>query len=257
MWEQREDWDPAREAQAFVDAEKGVETVEDALAGTRDIVAEWVNEDQQARARIRVYFTRHGQYQCRAIKGKEEVGFKYENYFDWQEPLAKSPSHRVLAMRRGEKEGFLRLRIVAPPEEALSLLEALFVKRPSPAAEQVKLAVADGYQRLLAPSIETEIRLESKKQADRDAIKVFSENLRQLLLASPLGPKAILAIDPGFRTGCKVVCLDRQGQLLHDTVIYPSQGVGNAENAARILRELVERFDIETIAIGNDTSNLS
>ena len=254
MLEQREDWDPAQEAQAFVDAEKGVETVEDALAGTRDIVAEWVNEDQQARACIRVHFTQQGQYQCRAIKGKEEVGFKYENYFDWQEPLAKSPSHRILAMRRGEKEGFLRLRIVAPQEKALSLLEALFVKRPSPAAEQVKLAVADGYKRLLVPSIETEIRLESKKQADRDAIKVFSKNLRQLLLASPLGQKAILAIDPGFRTGCKVVCLDRQGQLLHDTVIYPSQGVGNAENAARILRDLVERFGIETIAIGNGTA---
>ncbi|MCH7918368.1 MAG: RNA-binding transcriptional accessory protein [Planctomycetes bacterium] len=254
MLEQREDWDPAQEAQAFVDAEKGVETVEDALAGTRDIVAEWVNEDQQARACIRVHFTQQGQYQCRAIKGKEEVGFKYENYFDWQEPLAKSPSHRILAMRRGEKEGFLRLRIVVPQEKALSLLEALFVKRPSPAAEQVKLAVADGYKRLLVPSIETEIRLESKKQADRDAIKVFSRNLRQLLLASPLGQKAILAIDPGFRTGCKVVCLDRQGQLLHDTVIYPSQGVGNAENAARILRDLVERFGIETIAIGNGTA---
>lgn len=254
MLEQREDWDPAQEAQAFVDAEKGVETVEDALAGTRDIVAEWVNEDQQARACIRVHFTQQGQYQCRAIKGKEEVGFKYENYFDWQEPLAKSPSHRILAMRRGEKEGFLRLRIVVPQEKALSLLEALFVKRPSPAAEQVKLAVADGYKRLLVPSIETEIRLESKKQADRDAIKVFSKNLRQLLLASPLGQKAILAIDPGFRTGCKVVCLDRQGQLLHDTVIYPSQGVGNAENAARILRDLVERFGIETIAIGNGTA---
>ena len=141
-----------------------------------------------------------------------------------------------------------------PQEKALSLLEALFVKRPSPAAEQVKLAVADGYKRLLVPSIETEIRLESKKQADRDAIKVFSRNLRQLLLASPLGQKAILAIDPGFRTGCKVVCLDRQGQLLHDTVIYPSQGVGNAENAARILRDLVERFGIETIAIGNGTA---
>ena len=254
MLEQREDWDPAQEAQAFVDAEKGVETVEDALAGTRDIVAEWVNEDQQARACIRVHFTQQGQYQCRAIKGKEEVGFKYENYFDWQEPLAKSPSHRILAMRRGEKAGFLRLRIVVPQEKALSLLEALFVKRPSPAAEQVKLAVADGYKRLLVPSIETEIRLESKKQADRDAIKVFSKNLRQLLLASPLGQKAILAIDPGFRTGCKVVCLDRQGQLLHDTVIYPSQGVGNAENAARILRDLVERFGIETIAIGNGTA---
>ena len=254
MLEQREDWDPAQEAQAFVDAEKGVETVEDALAGTRDIVAEWVNEDQQARACIRVHFTQQGQYQCRAIKGKVEVGFKYENYFDWQEPLAKSPSHRILAMRRGEKEGFLRLRIVVPQEKALSLLEALFVKRPSPAAEQVKLAVADGYKRLLVPSIETEIRLESKKQADRDAIKVFSKNLRQLLLASPLGQKAILAIDPGFRTGCKVVCLDRQGQLLHDTVIYPSQGVGNAENAARILRDLVERFGIETIAIGNGTA---
>lgn len=254
MLEQREDWDPPLEAQAFVDADKSVETVEDALAGARDIVAEYVNEDQRARASVRVHFNRHGQYQCRAIKGKEEVGFKYENYFDWQEPLAKSPSHRILAMRRGEKEGFLRLRVVASQEEALSLLEALFVKGSSPAAEQIKLAVADGYKRLLAPSIETEIRLESKKQADRGAIKVFSENLRQLLLASPLGQKAILAIDPGFRTGCKVVCLDRQGQLLHDTVIYPSQGVGNAENAARVLRELVERFAIETVAIGNGTA---
>ncbi len=250
----QEEMDPLAEAAAFVDAEKGVESVEDALAGARDIIAEWVNEDQTARARMRDYYSTRAFFKSKVISGKEIEGVKYKDYFDWEEPVNKAPSHRVLAMRRGEKEDFLILRVLPPEEEALDILDALFVKGEGPASEQVKTAIHDSYKRLLSPSMETEIRLETKKRADEEAIRVFVENVRQLLLAPPLGQKNVLAVDPGFRTGCKVVCLDRQGKLLHAETIYPLQSEKVAADASSKILEMCRRFGIEAIAVGNGTA---
>src|SRR3990172_184996 len=246
--------DPAAEAALFIDKEKGVETAEDALAGARDIIAEWVNEDQNARAKMREFYHSKGMFKTRVILGKEEEGIKYKDYYDWQEPIASAPSHRILAMRRGEKEGFLILRAVPPEEEAFALLEALFVKGDSPASQQVRLAVHDSYKRLLSLSMEGEVRLAAKERADAEAIRVFAENLRQLLLAPPLGGKNVLAIDPGFRTGCKVVCVDCQGKLLHTDVIYPHFSEKNSGEAGAKVSELCTRFKVEAIAIGNGTA---
>jgi uncharacterized protein len=218
-------------------------------------MAEWVSEDQQARARLRELFMTRGVFQSQVIAGKESDGSKYADYFAWEEPVATAPSHRILAMRRGEKEEFLTFRVLVPEEDALRGLESLFVKTRNAASQQVKLAVHDGFKRLLAPSIETEVRLLTKKRADEAAIAVFAENLRQLLLASPLGQKNVLAIDPGFRTGCKVVCLDRQGQLVHSTTIFPYQGEKGAAEAATCLRELCDTYAVEALAIGNGTAS--
>jgi uncharacterized protein len=247
--------DPAAQAEAFVDQSKGVESAEDALAGARDIIAEWVSEEQTARARIRELFSGKGLFQTKVAKDKEEEGRKYEDYFDWTESVAKAPSHRILAMRRGTNEGFLRLQITAPEEQALQILERLFVKGHSACSEQVKEAVTDSYKRLLSPSMETEILAATKLRADEEAIRVFAENLRQLLLAPALGQKNVLAIDPGFRTGCKVVCLDRQGQLKHSDVIFPHQSEKLAASDAAKTASLCEKFDIEAIAIGNGTAS--
>jgi uncharacterized protein len=247
--------DPLAEAQVFVDAAKGVESAQDALAGARDILAERVSDDATARTRMRALYAGKGVVRTKVLPGKEEAGAKFKDYFDWSEPLNKVPSHRLLAMRRGEEEGFLMLRITPPEEEALTQLEPLFVQAPGrPAGEQVRLAVGDSYRRLLGPAIEVEMRLESKKKADREAIRVFAENLRQLLLAPPLGRKNVLAIDPGFRTGCKVVCLDRQGKLLHHEVLYPGQSDYRAGEAADRVRTLCQKLQIEAIAIGNGTA---
>ena len=246
--------DPEKEASAFVDAEKGVESAEDALSGSRDIIAEWVSEDQRARERLRDLFFAQGVMRSKVIAGKEEAGIKYRDYYEWEEPVSKAPSHRVLAIRRGEKEGFLTLRIIPSEEEALSILDGIFVKGVSPASEQVRTAVHDSYKRLLSHSIEAEIRLSIKKRADAEAIKVFVENLRQLLLAPPLGGKRVLAIDPGFRTGCKVVCLDRQGKLLKNDTIYPHFSEKGVSEAAVTIRELCAKFAIEAVAIGNGTA---
>ena len=191
---------------------KGWTSAEDALAGARDIIAEWVNEDQTARARMRSYYASKAVIKSRVISEKEEQGIKYKDYYEWEEPAATAPSHRILAIRRGEKEDFLSLRVLPPEEEALEILDSLFVKGEGPAAEQVRMAVHDSYKRLLSLSMETEIRLDIKKRADEEAIRVFAENLRQLLLSPPLGQKRVLAIDPGFRTGCKVVCSGPAGQ---------------------------------------------
>jgi uncharacterized protein len=242
------------EAATFIDAAKGVASVEEALAGARDIIAEWVSEDQRAREKMRELFSAKGIMQSKVISGKEEEGIKYKDYYEWKEPLAKAPSHRVLAIRRGEHEGFLILRILPAEDEALSLLESLFIKGSGPASEQVRDAVHDSYKRLLSASMETEIRLASKKKADVEAIRVFVENLRQLLLSPPLGRKNILAIDPGFRTGCKVVCLDQQGKLLHNDTIYPHLSDKGIEEAATKIRDICGRFGIEAIAIGNGTA---
>lgn len=239
---------------AFINAEKGVTSITEALAGARDIMAEWVSEDQKGREIIRELYRAKGILRAKVIPGKEEEGIKYRDYYEWEESVSRAPAHRVLAIRRGESEGFLSHRIVPPEDEAISLLEALFVKRDTPASEQVKAAVHDSYKRLLSFSIEGEIRLSTKKRADEEAIRVFAENIRQLLLAAPLGRKNILALDPGFRTGCKTVCLDRQGKLLHHDTIFPHSGDRSAGEAAGKIRDLCNRFGIEAIAIGNGTA---
>ncbi|MBP8696156.1 MAG: RNA-binding transcriptional accessory protein [Syntrophobacterales bacterium] len=246
--------DPAAEAAAFVDAGKGVVTAEDALAGARDIIAEWVNENQEARARMRGLFAAKGVLRSKVIADKEAEGAKFRDYFAWEEPVASAPSHRVLAMRRGESEKILSLSIAPPEEDALKILEEQFVTGQGPASGQVREAVHDSYRRLLCWSMETEIRLETKKRADEAAIRVFADNLRQLLLAPPLGQKNILAVDPGFRTGCKVVCLDRQGKLLHSDTIFPHFSEEGKAKAAETIRALAEKFSIEAIAVGNGTA---
>ena len=246
--------DPESLAAAYIDDEKGVASAEDALAGARDIIAEWVNEDQTARERIRDLFSTKATIRSRVIPEKEKEGIKYQDYYEWEEPITKSPSHRLLAMRRGEREGFLTLRIAPSEEEALAILEGLFIKAAGAAAEQVRTAVRDSYKRLLLGSMETEIRVTSKKKADETAISVFADNLRQLLLASPLGQKTLLAVDPGFRTGCKIVCLDRQGKLLHHDTIYPLLSEKAREDAGRKIRDLCSHWKIEAIAVGNGTA---
>lgn len=250
----QDDRDPAAEAAAFVNSEKGVDSVEDALAGARDIIAEWVNEDQTARTKMRDLYTDSGIFKTKVIPGKEEEGIKYKDYFDWEEPVSEAPSHRILAMRRGEKEGFLILHVNPPEDKALSLLEVLFVKGDGLASQQVKIAVHDSYKRLLSLSMETEVRIATKERAEEEAIRVFAENVRQLLLASPLGQKNVLAVDPGFRTGCKVVCLNRQGKLVHTDTIYPHQSEKATAEASTTIIRLCEQFDIEAIAIGNGTA---
>ena len=250
----QDDIDPMAEASAFLDPEKGVTSAEDALAGARDIIAEWINEDQTARARMRDFYSSKAVFKSKIITDKEAEGVKYRDYFDWEEPVNTAPSHRILAMRRGEKEGFLILRVFPPEDEALDILDSHFVKGEGLSSQQVKMSVHDSYKRLLSPSMETEIRLATKKRADEEAIRVFVENLRQLLLASPLGEKKVLAIDPGFRTGCKVVCLDRQGKMLHTETIYPLQSEKGAADASSKILEMCERFSIEAIAVGNGTA---
>ncbi len=201
-------------ATTFIDAEKGVASAQEALDGARDIIAEWISENQDTRKNVRELFWQEGAVESRVLKGKENEGQKYKDYFEWNEPVAKTPSHRLLAMRRGEKEGILALDIYPPEEMAISSMERQYIKGENAASVQVSLAVKDCYKRLLRPSLETEIRMETKMKADEEAIKVFASNLKELLLAAPLGQMNVLALDPGFRTGCKVVCLDRQGKLL-------------------------------------------
>ncbi len=247
--------DPLIEAKVFVSAEKGVETPEAALAGARDILAERVSDDARARAALRDLYWKKGTVRSKVMSDKVEAGAKYKDYFDWTEPVASIPSHRLLAIRRGETEGVLMVRTTPPEEEALDLIEPMFVTGRGPAADQVRLAVQDSYKRLLGTAIEVEVRIESKKKADIAAIRVFSDNLRELLLAAPLGRKNVLAIDPGFRTGCKVVCLDRQGKLLHHDVLYPTaSSPGQVREAAEALLSLIGKYQIEAIAIGNGTA---
>ena len=241
-------------AAAFVNEEKGVADTTEALQGARDIIAELVSEDTNARAAMRALFLDKGMCESKVAKGKEEEGAKFKDYFDWSEAAAKAPSHRLLAMFRGENEGVLSLTIAPDKEEAQTLLSGLFVKAKNAAAEQVALAAEDSYTRLLGPSMETEVRAELKKRADTEAIRIFAENLRELLLAPPLGRKRVLALDPGFRTGCKLVCLDAQGKLLHDDVVYPHSGEGAARDAGKKVRALCEALGAEAIAIGNGTA---
>jgi uncharacterized protein len=254
IFDQKNETDPVKEAAAYVDPQKGVETAEDALAGSRDIIAEWVNEDQSARERMRMLYARKGVFSSRVIPGKEADGVKFRDYFEWEEPVPEAPSHRILAMRRGEREGFIDLRINPPQDEALALLESMFVKGESSASQEVKDAVHDCYKRLLSVSIETDVRLETKKRADREAIKIFADNLRELLLAPPLGQKGVMAIDPGIRTGCKVACLDPQGKLLKTDTIYPFKSEDAQLSSAKRANELVDTYKVEAIAIGNGTA---
>ncbi|MBR4300604.1 MAG: RNA-binding transcriptional accessory protein [Bacteroidales bacterium] len=242
-------------AAKYIDAKKGVSDIDDALAGARDIIAERINEDTTVRNRMRNLYRRSAMLSAKVAKGKEEEGAKYSSWFDWQENMMKAPSHRILAMFRGENEGFLKVKIQPDDDsQAIEQLERQWVKSNSECSQQVKMAVKDSYKRLLAPSMETEFYNILKERADAEAIKVFAENLRQLLLASPLGQKRVLAIDPGFRTGCKVVCLDAQGNLIHNETIYPFSSVREERDSVKKLENLVEAFKIEAIAIGNGTA---
>ncbi len=250
----QEDMDLETEAAAFVDPEKEVPSVEEALSGARDIMAEWINEDSTARAALRQLF--HGKAVIRSsvVEEKETSGIKFRDYFDWTEPALKAPSHRVLAIRRGEKEDVLRMTIAPPEGEAIERLEQLFVKGEGPASEQVRLAVSDGYRRLLSLSMETELRSLVRQKAEEEATLVFARNLRELLMAPPLGRRRIMAIDPGFRTGCKLVCLDEQGKLLDRASIFPHSGEKKKERAARILQSLHTQHGFDAIAVGNGTA---
>lgn len=246
--------DPQKLAAAFISEEKGVKTVEEALAGARDIIAEKVSEDAPARARLREVFFAKGAFHSKVIAGKEAEGAKFKDYFDWKEPATKAPSHRVLAMRRGEKEGFLYMRVELAEEETIPMLQALFAKGTGPCAAQVRLAVEDAYRRLMSFSMETEVRMDTKKKADRDAILIFANNLREILMSSPLGHKNVLALDPGFRTGCKLVCLDKQGKLIHHDVVFPHTGEGARAEAGLKVRKLATAHKTEVICIGNGTA---
>ncbi len=245
--------DPQAEAGKYLDPEKGVETAEEALAGARDIIAELASEEQAVRERMRGLYQSEGLMASRVVKGHEEAGANFRDYFDWEELLAKAPSHRILAMRRGAQEGHLSLRIKVEEEKALGILERAFVKTDNSAAEQVRLALADSFKRLLGPAMEVEFRMASKKRADAEAIAVFADNLRNLLLASPLGRKRILAVDPGLRTGCKLAVLDRQGKLLTYDTVYLVKSEGAKEAAGRIIKALVEQHRVEAVAVGNGT----
>jgi protein Tex len=249
--------DLEKTATAFIDTEKGVTTMQEALDGARDIIAEWINENQEARQKVRELFWQEGVIKASVIKSKaeNEDAQKFKDYFDWKEPLKKTPSHRLLAMRRAEKEGFIALDVEPEEEQVIQILDKQFIKSSSASAEQVSLAIKDSYKRLLKPSLETEVRVESKLKADNDAIQVFASNLKKLLLSSPLGQKRVLALDPGFRSGTKLVCLDEQGALLFNTVIYPHEPQRETAKSATIVMGLCDRFKIDAIAIGNGTAS--
>jgi uncharacterized protein len=231
-----------------------LEDTEEALAGARDILAEEMMETAEVREEARHLFSRKTTIKSTVAKGKQEVGIKYKDYFDWSESLAQAPSHRVLALFRGENEGILNLNLAGPDQDVLDKLDSRFIKGNNACARQVTLAIQDGYKRLLMPAMENEMRAEAKKRADEEAIRVFAENIRQLLLAAPLGQKRVLALDPGFRTGCKLVCLDEQGTLLDNTAVYPHTGPGQAQEAAHTISGWVKKYKVQAIAIGNGTA---
>ena len=232
-----------------------VTETEEALQGARDIIAEWVNEHQKARNKIRRLFHKEALVAAKLVKGKEEEAQKYKDYFDWSELVRKAPSHRFLAILRGESEGFLKVSIKPEKEDALEMLEKIFLKSDNDCTPHIKQAVEDSYKRLMQPSMENEVRAYYKEKADDEAIKVFAENLRQLLLAPPLGQKRVMAIDPGYRTGCKVVCLDELGNLKHNETIYPHKPQEEKKQAAKKITSLVDAYQIEAIAVGNGTAS--
>lgn len=233
---------------------KEVATAEDALQGARDIIAERINEDERARNKVRQSFKRYATVTAKVARGKDEEASIYKDYFDFEEALKRIPSHRLLAILRAESEGLLRVQIAPEEEASIEQLERLYVKSNNQASNEIALAIKDAYKRLLSSSIETEFRKLAKAKADADAIKVFADNLRQLLLAAPLGQKKVMGIDPGYRTGCKVVCLNENGDLLHQTAIYPHPPQQKVEAAKATLQQLAARYDIEAIAIGNGTA---
>ncbi len=248
------DFDLNGEAAKFISEEKEVQTAEDAIAGARDIIAEWINENIEAREKIRNLFFEKATIVSKVIEGKEESGSKFKDYFDWKELAKNAPSHRLLAMFRGENEEVLRLEIFPDEEDAISILKNIFIKGDTAASKEVLTALIDSYKRLLSLSMQTETRAYLKLKSDEEAINVFAKNLRELLLAPPLGQKNILAIDPGFRTGCKVVCLDRQGKLLINDTIYPHDSDARRIQAAEKIMNLVNEYGIEVVAIGNGTA---
>jgi uncharacterized protein len=250
--EQKEN-DPLLKAEEFLN--DMVKSVEEAVAGASDIIAEWVSEDEKARKQLRRLYEKEAVIFSKVVKGKESEGIKFSDYFDWSEPLRKCPSHRLLAMRRGEDEGILRLSVEPDEKNAVDLLLSIFIRGKNASSELVETAVRDSWKRLLASSMETEFRNISKEKADHEAIEVFADNLKQLLLAPPLGEKNVLAIDPGFRTGCKVVCLDRQGNLLHNETIYPHPPQNETALSVKKILTLVNAYKIEAIAIGNGTAS--
>ena len=249
--------DPKRAAQRFVVAGGSPANVEDALKGAQDIIAEQVSEDERSRNLLRSAFRREAFIESKVVKAKKDSdeAQKYSDYFDWEEPLKRCSSHRLLAMRRGENEGILRISLTIDDEEAVQRLQRNYVHGNGPCQRLVAEAVEDGYKRLLLPSIETEFARISKERADEEAIKVFSENLRQLLLSAPLGQKRVMGIDPGFRTGCKVVCLDAQGNLLHHEAIFPHPPINHRMQATIHLQEMLKKYQVEAIAIGNGTAS--
>ncbi|QYH38130.1 RNA-binding transcriptional accessory protein [Algoriphagus sp. NBT04N3] len=253
---EQESIDLEEEASQYINEEKEVKSVEEALQGARDIIAEWINEKADLREKMRKLFLEEGNFTSKVIPGKEAEAVKYKDYFDWTEPIKTAPSHRVLAMRRGEKELFLMLDSCPEESDALALIERVVIdsQRSNESVEQVKLAIKDCYKRLLKPSMETEVRLLTKKKADEEAIRVFAENLKQLLLGAPLGEKSVMAIDPGFRTGCKLVCLGPQGQFLHYESIFPHEPQKRTSEAGMTVKGLVDKFSIQAIAIGNGTA---
>ena len=245
---------PETIATSFVSTQTGVDTTEAALSGARDIIAEWVNEEAQARAEVRALFETKGMITSTVAAGKETEGAKYRDYFEWAEPISTAPSHRILAMRRGEREEMLNLTIAPEEPDALAILENRFVTREGRDSDQVRQAVHDSYKRLMSRSMETEIRLKVKERADTEAIRVFAENLRELLMAPPLGAKRVMGVDPGFRTGCKVVCLDEQGKLLAHDTIYPHGSEKSLEASEITILSLCKKHRIEAVAVGNGTA---
>lgn len=240
-------------AQGYINND--VPTIEDALAGARDIIAEWISESERARNIVRRHFRRSAVIKSRMVKGKEADGVKFSDYFEWDEPIGKCASHRFLAMRRGQTEGFLKVSITPAADDVMDDLSRAFVKGDTESADQVDFAIEDSYKRLIEPSIENEFTAELKEKADDEAIRVFAENLRQLLLSSPLGQKNVLALDPGYRTGCKLVCLDSQGNLKHNETIYPHPPQKEEGKAMSKISTLVDTYKIEAIAIGNGTAS--
>ena len=243
-----------RLAARYVNPAKGVNSVEEALQGANDIMAEWVSENINGRNRIRKLFHAKGELNASVVKGKEAEGKTYQNYFDFHEPIAKAPSHRILALFRAEEEGIIRLKVKVDDDTVLNTLDKLFLKNDNASSALVRKAVADAWKRLLEPSIENEIRAIYKEKADETAIQVFAENLKQLLLAAPMGQKRVLAIDPGFRTGCKVVILNETGALLHNETIYPHPPKSDVVGAMRKVKSLVDAYKVQVIAIGNGTA---
>jgi len=246
--------DVEKEGLKYIDKKKKVQSVKEAIDGARDIIAEWINEDHQAREQLRNLFKEEAVMTSKVIKAKEKEAQKFKDYFDWSESVAKAPSHRILAVRRGEKEAYLTVRVLPNEQKALDILIKLFVKGKGGDSQHVELALIDSYKRLLSLSLETELRLELKKRADEDAIIIFNNNLRQLLMAPPMGRKNVIAIDPGLRTGCKVVVLDQLGQLIDHDAIFLVTGEEKLKKAEKNIKSLIKKYQAEVIAIGNGTA---